>query len=375
MSLSSLVKQELAILRERYLFATDETLQDPVFDGMVRQLNGFNECLGSILTRVTRLTELMESFTGGLDTLSDTIVKQYTRTVPEDQKIISDCYKIREASNQIGRADGPHSVLSKYKRDLEYNVLGPLRSHMDNCRNLRYLVELRNRRKAELAAAENKDKIKRLFEETDQEAFDWFMILEEYKGDILDSLLQTIKYLEYEFFAASAHSIAASLPARIEFRPLVEMSPKQLQAQLNIEQKARAELEGSLEPGGEYAKRLMGAKESKSSSPQVSVDILSLSSLLAQGFEEGPARKALRECNNDTQAALEFLLSGGRPTATEDDVRIPTTLKRIKRIKELKMKLQQKRTQETDVVDKQKLDIALPSLDDLLPEEHLNLLP
>ena len=57
-------------------------------------------------------------------------------------------------------------------------------------------------------------------------------VLEEYKGDILDSCLQTLKYLQYEFFATSAHSISGVLPARMEFRPMVEMTPEHLEAQV-----------------------------------------------------------------------------------------------------------------------------------------------
>ena len=45
--------------------------------------------------------------------------------------------------------------------------------------------------------------------------------------------------------------------------------------------------------------------------PAVPVDPLSLSSLLSQGFDEGPARQALRKFKNDTQAALDFLIGGG----------------------------------------------------------------
>ena len=47
----------------------------------------------------------------------------------------------------------------------------------------------------------------------------------------MDSCLQTLKYLQYEFFATSAHSISGVLPARMEFRPMVEMTPEHLEAQ------------------------------------------------------------------------------------------------------------------------------------------------
>merc|ERR1712039_1126885 len=49
---------------------------------------------------------------------------------------------------------------------------------------------------------------------------------------------------------------------------------------------------------------------------ELPVDVLSLSSLLSQGFEECPARQALRLHGNDTQAALDWLVRG----APEDGV-------------------------------------------------------
>ena len=364
-SLSSVLKHELLILKERYFFATDDTLKDPVFEGTVRQFNSFTECLKCILERVNRLTQLMESFADGLDGLSQTVLESYKAAIPEDVKIISDCSKMRESTNLISRSDGPHSVLSKFKRDLEYNIVGPLRSHLNNCRHIGHLLELRNRRLAEVAAATEEHKAeecKEQFEAVDQDLFDWFMILEEYKGDILDSLMQTMQYLEYEFFASAAHAIAPSLPSRMEFRPMVEMTPKHLEAQLSLDKRARAEFgDGEIESGLDYSKRLLQSNKDLSPTPQVHVDILSLSSLLAQGFEEGPARKALRECGNDTQTALELLLGASTPNLEE--VRIPTTLKRIQRIKELKRKLQDKR------VDHPLKTTALPSLEDLLPSE------
>lgn len=43
---------------------------------------------------------------------------------------------------------------------------------------------------------------------------------------------RTLKYLQYEFFATSAHSISGVLPVRMEFRPMVEMTPEHLEAQV-----------------------------------------------------------------------------------------------------------------------------------------------
>merc|ERR1719191_1870370 len=50
-------------------------------------------------------------------------------------------------------------------------------------------------------------------------------------------------------------------------------------------------------------------KDKEDEAPQP-VDVLSLSALLAQGIEEGKARRALRLHKNDTQAALDWLVEG-----------------------------------------------------------------
>lgn len=391
-SISTLISQELSVLREKYLFSVDETLQDPVFEGVVRNFNNFNECLIDVFSRINRLTSDIENISSELGSLSDSFLEKYKSAVPEEQLIISDCYKFREASNQIGRGDAPHTAVSKYKRDLEYNVIGPLKAHLNNCRQIQGIIDLRTRKMIEVSAAEKRGDVRvardlRIdFEKVDKHLFDWIMILEEYRGDILDSLLQTMKYLEYEFFAQSAHAVAAVLPKRMEFRPMVEMTPKQLELQLGLDKVAEQEeaaedgihihdaanqadavgYVGSGKRGiSDYSKLLIQKIEkgspvagdrSSSSSSNVVVDILSLSSLLAQGFEEGPARKALRECNNDTQAALDILLGNREsPVGVADDeaddglgggnVRMPTTLKRIRRIKEMKQRMQAKKEQ------------------------------
>merc|ERR1719460_1638528 len=86
-----------------------------------------------------------------------------------------------------------------------------------------------------LQAKSNLDSAKMSFHEVDKHVFEWLYILEEYRGDILDSSLQTLKYLQYEFFATSAHAVSGVLPSRMEFRPMVEMTPEHLEAQVELE--------------------------------------------------------------------------------------------------------------------------------------------
>ena len=233
------------------------------------------------------------------------------------------------------RAVGTRSSLSKFIRDLEYNVTNPISDHLKNCEKIRNLIQIRNRKLFE--SKQDNNTAKDEFNKIDSRVFEWLFILEEYRGDILDSLLQTIKYLEYEFFASFAHTVASVLPQRMEFRPLVEMTPKQLETQLAVEQDASSE---NAQTRQDYSKRIV----EKSTNSSVCVDFLSLSSLLAQGFQENEARKALKATNNDTQAALDLLVN------TPNNVRLPTTLARLQRLRELRKKLALRKTTDGEQV-------------------------
>jgi len=104
---------------------------------------------------------------------------------------------------------------------MDFNILTPMRQHLMNNRNLKTNLEARRKRLFEFEAAKKAfDKVKHLaktdkkwitanatmeqaktlFQETDKNVFEWLYILDEYRNDILDSTIQTIKYLEYEFF-------------------------------------------------------------------------------------------------------------------------------------------------------------------------------
>eukprot|EP00933_Yihiella_yeosuensis_P005195 TRINITY_DN10966_c0_g1_i1.p1 TRINITY_DN10966_c0_g1~~TRINITY_DN10966_c0_g1_i1.p1 ORF type:complete len:405 (+),score=145.55 TRINITY_DN10966_c0_g1_i1:146-1216(+) len=84
--------------------------------------------------------------------------------------------------------------------------------------------------------------------------------------------------------------------------------------------------------------------------PSMPVDPLSLSSLLSQGFEEGPARQALRKFNNNTQAALDYLVGGDDEVkdAVDDGVRMPTTVRRVQRMKERRKQEAARRRQQQE---------------------------
>merc|ERR1719245_1721963 len=75
---------------------------------------------------------------------------------------------------------------------------------------------------------------KKYFQQADRHCFEWLYALEEYRGDILDSFLQTLKHLQYEFFAASAHAFFGALPAQQDFRSMEEMAPDRLQKRAQL---------------------------------------------------------------------------------------------------------------------------------------------
>eukprot|EP00438_Fugacium_kawagutii_P026946 Skav204984 [mRNA] locus=scaffold1180:555715:566964:- [translate_table: standard] len=112
----------------------------------------------------------------------------------------------------------------------------------------------------------------------------------------------TLKYLQYEFFATSAHAISSVLPVRMEFRPMVEMTPEQLEAQVEM--------------------ALQEADEANEGSPK-------------------------------DQAALDFLIGGGHEEDHEESsgaeqVRMPTTVPRVQRLKERRRAQQARRKEEED---------------------------
>ncbi|KAF4687979.1 hypothetical protein FOZ60_003273 [Perkinsus olseni] len=436
-SLASL-KNELNLLKEKYVFGESV---DPVFEGTVRQFLQFDNTLQEIYRSVDVYVRSTENLCAGIMQLSETMVNGMGKMKPsvnglclistflrkEDPLIASDTLKMREAANGIGRADAPHSSLAKFKRDIDYNVVNPIRLHLINNRSLKGSLELRRRKLLEFTTADKaldeckskrlrpgdrkyddckaaRDLSKREFLEIDRQVFEWLYTLEEYKGDVLDSTLQTLKYLQYEFFASSAHAVANVLPTRMEFRPMVEMTPQFLerQIQLSMEEEDLQESDKSSDensssenelrgigggrhgPLSNFSDRLLEKMQkdglAPASEPAIAVDPLSLCSLMSQGkyiseapscFEEAAARKALRHCHNDTQAALDYLIgrqhesmgrAGQRPSSQgdidEDDegvphteVRMPTTTKRIEKLKETKRRVMEKREERKRIKD------------------------
>mmetsp|Transcript_60789 Transcript_60789/g.131867 ORF Transcript_60789/g.131867 Transcript_60789/m.131867 type:complete len:685 (-) Transcript_60789:123-2177(-) len=357
------IKTEWNALKEKWFHGEK---MDPVFEGVVRDFCAFDDAIHNIHAKVGRFMQGVEQLAQGMTVLSEGVSAGLAHTA--DSHIASDSCKLKEATNQIARSDAPHSAIAKLRRDMHFNILTPVQSHISNNRNLKVSLDVRRRRLIELNSAKkqfddcvkkNLDKTDRRllqaqsafesakmsFSDVDRHVFEWLYILEEYRGDILDSTLQTLKYLQYEFFATSAHAISSSLPMRMEFRPMVEMTPEHLEAQVEMELQESEEL--GEETVADFATRLIDKKAREDSKngdvcTSMPVDPLSLSSLLSQGFEEGPARRALRLHQNNTQDALDWLINGGQAEDGErkkqhaDSVRMPTTVKRVQKLKAMR---------------------------------------
>ncbi|XP_026192750.1 uncharacterized protein LOC34618921 [Cyclospora cayetanensis] len=435
-SLASL-KADVASWLHRLQHGSDPQSQDPVFEGMVRDLLQYDATLQALERGVRVYMEGVEGLCQGLEQLSEAAVLGLTKR--SDSCICRDVCRYRESIHRISRADAPHAALSRLKRDLAFNVLEPLRKHREHNKQLKQQFQLRRRRLAELiiakrhlerihqqhldkeqphhaeaercsgngadgedcaeeqglmdgiirgnrvvgvppkgscvpqssslgvsaslsralqdhqrsgcydgataAAAEAAASAYTSFKQVDDVLFEWLQVLECYRCDIFDSLLQTLKYLQYEFFAGAAHAVNSVLPKRMEFRPMVEMTPQQLLPLVELELEARANSPPvdpssfSFGSGGgvsaterlldrwerEAAADAAAVAPASSSAPTGSspthlpavetaaadVDILSLAVLTGQGFGEKESRLALLRFGNDTQAALEWLLDGG----------------------------------------------------------------
>lgn len=381
------IRTEWNVLKEKWFQGVPV---DPVFEGIVRDFCVFDVTMQDIYRKVEAFMTGIDSFCDGLVQLSETCIAGLSHV--DDPLIKSDSCKMREATNQISRADAPHSAIAKLRRDMDFNIMNPMRNHLINNRNLKSNLEKRRRRLIELHIAKKQyedcvkknlartdrrflnaqstlEAAKMSFHEVDKKIFEWLYILEEYKGDILDSALQTLKYLQYEFFATSSHAISGVLPARMEFRPMVEMTPEHLEAQVEMELQEAEENEEGGEVVTDFSVRLIEklAKDNKSKAgegvdscageaPALPVDPLSLSSLLSQGFEEGPARQALRKHQNNTQAAMDWLIRGGAEEpekASEDGVRMPTTVKRVLRLKAKRRAQQEQRRKQEEQDEKE----------------------
>ncbi|CAE7742572.1 hypothetical protein AK812_SmicGene23880 [Symbiodinium microadriaticum] len=291
----------------------------------------------------------------GVQSLSDGLAEQLK--LAQDRILVTEGCRLREAAQNIARQDAPHSAVARFNRNMDFNITAPLKDHLANNEKLRKELE-----KRDMCLAALKDALKQVelcdahalqdadlrrklaksefqaskatFERINRSVFEWLYTLEEHRDDILDSCLQTLKHLQYDFLASAAHSISDVLPERMAFRRMTEMMPECLEAHVQQELRDTQDPELSQERGETFALRLVErlareGKERPGAAPESApssqpVDPLSLSSLLSHGFEEGPARRALRQTGNDTQAAMDLLLD----IEDQELVRQPVTAQR-----------------------------------------------
>lgn len=362
-------------------------VDDPVFEGMVRDFNNLDKSFRKILKSAEDLLRGFSQMTSSITQMAEALSESIAKT--KNVSIVSDACRFKECAANVSRPEAPHSIYAKFRRDLTFNVIEPLQSHIAHNRIIRTLLETRRRRlidyataKRELEALERRHDIlpnsqshlkskgtvehtRALFEELDFPLFEWLLMLQEYKQDIHDSLLQTIKYLQYEFFAGASHCVSRVLPKRMEFRPLVEMTPAELRPQVQLQLDEDVELFNTLKDDkddglGTATTRLLKLKtendcsllkRDKTSSttqpPQIPVDPSALVLLTSQGFDESLARNALKWHNNAIQDAIECMLTHNNhsdekeaqePSALQqevyDAVRIPSTLKWVAKLRE-----------------------------------------
>mmetsp|Transcript_49444 Transcript_49444/g.138454 ORF Transcript_49444/g.138454 Transcript_49444/m.138454 type:complete len:419 (-) Transcript_49444:64-1320(-) len=364
---------------------------DPVFEGMVKEMDAFHDTLQILSSETSAFMEGIGQLSEGLQTVSENFFGNVACI--GNKHVASDSCRLKEATTRIIREDATDSAIGKLRRNMAYNFEAPIKSHLENCEKLKAELEKRERRLEELRSAkqqvdecmrqgldsthklsqiaENEFRAsKKAFQEVDRHIFEWLYVLEAHRDDILDSSLQTLKFLQYEFFAMSAHAISGILPSRMEFRPMVDMDPECLKAQVELaledaelgdaggEECGQHETDAkSILHGADFTMRMVQrlAMDSKDAaegdSTTLPVDVLSLSALLSHGVEEGPARRALRLHRNDTQAALDWLLTGGGDvvpgsTAAQIDVtvRAPTAGRgrtRLDRLRELRRQQEQ----------------------------------
>eukprot|EP00392_Amoebophrya_sp_AT5.2_P004228 g4236.t1 len=367
----SALKTEWVVLKEKWFYGESV---DPVFEGTVKDFCEFDSTMQDLYKQIENYMRASENLCGGIMKVAEVVVAGMGKE--KDPQIAAESCKLKEAANQITRMDAPHSAIAKLRRDMDFNILNPMRQHLMNNRNLKSNLEQRRRKLMEFKSAKKAlEKVsgngktdrkymhaeasltaaKAAFVECDRNVFEWLYILDEYKGDILDSTIQTIKYLQYEFFASSAHALSGVLPKRMEFRPMVEMTPEHLENQVDIElQEGGGGEEGEEEPITDFGIKLITKLEKDGRAveeePKVAVDPLSLSSLLSQGFDESDARRALRLHNNDTQAAMDWIVNGGKDEKAvadiQDGVRMPTTIRRIQKLRKKRKEEREKQRAE-----------------------------
>ena len=103
----------------------------------------------------------VEVLCGGLTRVAETVVDTMGKS--KDPHVATESCKLKEASNQITRGDAPHSAISKLQRDMRYNIIEPMQTHLMNNRRLKMSLETRRKRITEYSSCKKQwDKVKNL---------------------------------------------------------------------------------------------------------------------------------------------------------------------------------------------------------------------
>lgn len=190
---------------------------------MMDSFDKFDETMAGIRTRV-------ETFLGDLRKLNHDMWKVSEALEMCATSLAAGCQlkkstqKLSAAIRSIIDLDDIYSVASKSKRDAEHNLLDPLVQHMENGERLRADVAARSKAYNKLSHKLKSRAPVDISQETadclahDRRIFEWLWVIQEYRNDMIDSLIGTTAAIQTEYFvsASQALTINLELPARLE---------------------------------------------------------------------------------------------------------------------------------------------------------------
>ncbi len=225
---------------------------------LVSDFAQFHKCLVRCLARAVKLRQSTENLVEEMMATAKTFETECLSIFPSSEGIVQDCHI---TVRRLEKKDG----IIEFCRDFHFNLIDPLKAHISQCEEIDGLLK------------RDKDS---------PAAIEWIRVLNTHKGDILDSIAQTLKCCERNFFASMQMMVEDTLPSKIQFRPMVEMVPQRLKDRMDLKIRPTPPATPVLD----------------------SVDAFSLAALVSQGFEEHDARNALTLFENDTQKALDFMV-------------------------------------------------------------------
>jgi hypothetical protein len=305
--------------------------EDPMVEAMARDFSTFDKMMRNLYGKVVVFLQSVENLVSNLRTTAETISGGAIHL--GDPEVAAFSRKFVSAINQIVSLADPLSAISKLRRDITFNILDPMRSHILNNTKIRESLLRRRQLWADLEdpAQPLSDcqsrSAKTHFNQEDERVFEWLVALREHQDDIVDSVMETLKSIQSTLFTASAHAMAKALPVWEAFRPLSQMTPSNMQT----------EVEGWLQAFGENGSLpRTGMMWTARNTANLLVD-----RLVQRGYPSTlVCEVVLQHQHDDVQAILEQIHSESeknmatswtrRSTATRtmDGVRVPLSLRR-----------------------------------------------